>query len=934
MEAIRVQPGETVTQLRRENHDAEEDPTLSAPPRPFPVDELAQHRPRSRVQDTAASIQAVQASMIRYLESFIADDFVVRLPDKDLVRVLTELLEATYELESTQSFASSSAQLDPSSLPPGQVLEHLSHQLSSLYISTLSRPPPTFNQSIEPRDLHPAIHFVHEELVWSRVESLTHAALSMIRSGSQENDSPEGEAEIATPVEHAVDPPHYTLDQPEESLPHYAPDDYDEATDDKSESPHSMSDAADEKMHQDLMNVYDAIDRLHTVAPGYHDQRSELRPGLSQADRRQAEIRREREKMRELEKIWNLIERTHKGRQTDKQRAEIWGGLDGQASAQATASGRFSGTRSINRDLALAEDLRRVSHRAVSSLISQRDAEVKRLLVPELSAHEAAKHAQRQAFIADILSRSKAGRLVDQEYPTSFEDTMKDKRKQFVETLVDFSSSRRYGDQDSLPPTPKTASGIDNTSEIVTVGDFLRSSSGPKTLGRSRSQSLPIDDAETERPKTTMKQKLSGMIRRSSAALHLQSKIDQGDALSYLAEYQENLHTIQLMVHGPGLLLKEQYVLETSSSGPSRSANLNCQAVPFKLPIQMPCHVPGSQSVPMTLSDLHLESKLRACPSVDGSLDSTLRHPFMSSELRSISPSGLCCATCSRQLAHLTSVLDAEARSTGAGFKNLPSEHWAEMMEVWMCHPDPAFTSRVAQRNRTGFWPADDQVLIGNNYLLIHPDDLVIYNCKNGNLDQTGRWASLTCICGQTLGKQYEVPGEIGHGTVKFYKWSVGLIATGLDTSPEQPCFSTYVVSDMLELAQAHATYRFNVLDEETGTHRLWLWLFTPSLRVAYRTCSSALPTPNVPTGSTRKSASTDKSRESAGIRASKIMYQIPDDVTSECAMFGEHSQVEELRYPREICERLAETLLCSTLAYPVAKRKMGSFSVGFLERV
>lgn len=43
--------------------------------------------------------------------------------------------------------------------------------------------------------------------------------------------------------------------------------------------------------------------------------------------------------------------------------------------------------------------------------------------------------------------------------------------------------------------------------------------------------------------------------------------------------------------------------------------------------------------------------------------------------------------------------------------------------------------------------------------------------------------------------------------------------------------------------------------------------------------------------------------------------------------------QVEDLRYPGQVCERLARALRASTEAYPPGTRRMGVWDVGYLER-
>lgn len=143
---------------------------------------------------------------------------------------------------------------------------------------------------------------------------------------------------------------------------------------------------------------------------------------------------------------------------------------------------------------------------------------------------------------------------------------------------------------------------------------------------------------------------------------------------------------------------------------------------------------------------------------------------------------------------------------------------------------------------------------------------------------------------------------------------------------------STFVVSDMLELSQAHASYRFLICDEQSGDRRLAIWVFNPSMGVAYGKAqdrhASSSPTKEGGLLPPRKT-----------LRAAKIMYKViePYSPTAEYENlpgFGPRGQVEHLRYPRDVCETVIETLRESSSLLPPARRSMGSFNAGFLERV
>ncbi|KAJ1981107.1 hypothetical protein H4R34_002209 [Dimargaris verticillata] len=63
---------------------------------------------------------------------------------------------------------------------------------------------------------------------------------------------------------------------------------------------------------------------------------------------------------------------------------------------------------------------------------------------------------------------------------------------------------------------------------------------------------------------------------------------------------------------------------------------------------------------------------------------------------------------------------------------DLPSEHWAELLDCWMCHPDEEtkyivqFDQDVSRPGARLYpWnPSLNQLLVGNTYTLLHPDNI------------------------------------------------------------------------------------------------------------------------------------------------------------------------------------------------------------------
>lgn len=63
----------------------------------------------------------------------------------------------------------------------------------------------------------------------------------------------------------------------------------------------------------------------------------------------------------------------------------------------------------------------------------------------------------------------------------------------------------------------------------------------------------------------------------------------------------------------------------------------------------------------------------------------------------------------------------ALSRSTQFQCKNLPSEHWYELVECWICHETKPEEHRTRMRAISA---KSNHVLVGSTYFLLHPNDL------------------------------------------------------------------------------------------------------------------------------------------------------------------------------------------------------------------
>jgi hypothetical protein len=214
-------------------------------------------------------------------------------------------------------------------------------------LQNVSRPSPTIRQNGE-GSLHPSVYAVREELAWERLGSLSRVVVALLREKREAQVSREavnGDVNISAesqssphPPAAADDtlPPRYSFDGQEEldlekgTLPDYAndqPPKIDQKTNTASTStlPLQSTSAPKEKMMLELDGLTDAIGRLHSVTPRLNDQRVEMRASSSKTPMtRDLRARAEREKIRELELIWDQIERTHgKRRMGDGQRVDM-----------------------------------------------------------------------------------------------------------------------------------------------------------------------------------------------------------------------------------------------------------------------------------------------------------------------------------------------------------------------------------------------------------------------------------------------------------------------------------------------------------------------------------------------------------------------------------------------------------------------------------
>lgn len=130
--------------------------------------------------------------------------------------------------------------------------------------------------------------------------------------------------------------------------------------------------------------------------------------------------------------------------------------------------------------------------------------------------------------------------------------------------------------------------------------------------------------------------------------------------------------------------------------------------------IPLPCQIAPQQTPALVLRGAFYEIKLNT---IDHSTAATRprqdqdlinQAPLSTAELRDALPPSYVCSTCSTELVDAASILKYNA---------LPSEHWAELLDSWMCHGDQRLSEDLIEKGK-GIKPRVGEGMVGDGYIL------------------------------------------------------------------------------------------------------------------------------------------------------------------------------------------------------------------------
>ena len=135
------------------------------------------------------------------------------------------------------------------------------------------------------------------------------------------------------------------------------------------------------------------------------------------------------------------------------------------------------------------------------------------------------------------------------------------------------------------------------------------------------------------------------------------------------------------------------------------------------LPLVLPAHVsPGQKDINDATEFWQIRMSVVPKPKDDEDEEGSL---LDATTLTQLLPTSFNCISCSLPLVSVDSAV----------YRDLPSSHWEELVESWMCHEDLKVSKEVQEREKKGFVPRWDggkgEIFVGGSYMLVPSEAIV-----------------------------------------------------------------------------------------------------------------------------------------------------------------------------------------------------------------
>ncbi|CAG8500959.1 1576_t:CDS:2 [Paraglomus brasilianum] len=241
---------------------------------------------------------------------------------------------------------------------------------------------------------------------------------------------------------------------------------------------------------------------------------------------------------------------------------------------------------------------------------------------------------------------------------------------------------------------------------------------------------------------------------------------------------------------------------------------------------------------------------------------------------------------------------------------DLPSEHWAELLECWMCHQEDYKQAQVGELN------AKETIgLVGGTYILMHPKDiedaLVVEGFTNVNVE-----ADLLAV--------------------KLNKHLITVVLEEAGRLDTIKCnFTAFLAADFLDAAKSHATYKFIIEGTISKGPYILVWLFGWDTKMM----TNALEGMKSLRMFSRDITDDIGSVIPQHMKITPVMKMLYIDCTNQndstrslMTAWDHDKTVEHLVYHDDICLQLLLLLHTSNYCLAESNRVMNGFRVGFME--
>ncbi|ORX81983.1 hypothetical protein BCR32DRAFT_267955 [Anaeromyces robustus] len=391
-------------------------------------------------------------------------------------------------------------------------------------------------------------------------------------------------------------------------------------------------------------------------------------------------------------------------------------------------------------------------------------------------------------------------------------------------------------------------------------------------------------------------------------------------SIKFYSEYLSNINTLSITLFIKGVppdLSINTFSLAFLSDIDNTKKNII--TFPFKI-------IPSSLRISETDNTVILKLKTeKEWFNIKHNIISDMPIIYNSKLLKGIST--LYCNKCNNQLSILNDsentplkhIVNDQTFLTFKRFIDLPSDHWFEMMDCWLCVPSDI--SRFEGQIGIGSMAAkENNILIGRTFLILHPNNIIpdCFKQKIYEIKQTlvYIWREIQCKnCKQNIG--FVLINTSKNDTivaVKLHKYKLNMDIFSNEKNEiiqlNKISFIECFVIDLFEYANSHASYKF-VVKNEKGEPMGLIWLLNWNVYISTNNFGP----------------------ENISSKAVKLLFIdcLKDPNSSLAQKWINDSQIDVLIYENQCCIELLNYLNQSNQAIPSDQRIFNNFNVGFI---